>query len=110
MTRLIAVLVSMICTTALFAGGEDAFKNKCGSCHVLKVDGKKISNGAVGPDLTGISSQRKEEYLKLYITDPEEAREKYPDVYAETKKKYSMKMPKIKVSAEEAAEILKVLK
>lgn len=104
----IAISVSLLFFTAgIFADDAAIFKKRCGVCHALN----SVSKATMGPNLTGVASKRPEEYVKLYMTNPAEAKKKFPDIYKkEVKGKYSATMPTIKVSAEEMAALLKLLK
>lgn len=95
----------------LHADDGSLFKSKCGMCHKATIQGKATGTGSSGPDLTGINGKRTEEYLKLYIINPNEARTKHADIYnKEIKNKYSMKMPAVKLNDEQLKTIVSSLK
>jgi len=107
----LAVFASFLSAGALFADGAKTFKRKCASCHTLVSGGKKLSSGKVGPDLSGLAGKRPEEYLKLYMSNPADARKKFADIYnKEISGKFTMKMPSVSISEEEAKEIIELLK
>ena len=71
MKRLVAV-ISTFFAVALLTGaaqagsnGEQTFKQRCAMCHAVKGQG-----GAVGPDLTQISSKMKEKDLRGKLDHP----------------------------------------
>lgn len=71
MKRLVAV-ISTFFAVALLTGaaqagsnGEQTFKQRCAMCHAVKGQG-----GAVGPDLTQISSKMKEKDLRGKLDNP----------------------------------------
>ena len=103
------LLISM--TAGLYADGARTFKKKCGSCHSATIDGKVYGKATMGPDLTGITSNRGADFIRLYISDPKAARKKYSDVYnKEIKGKYKMKMPAIKLKDADLDDLVESLK
>jgi len=106
----LTILIACTMSSLLYADGAETFKKKCGICHKLEVDGSAIASGKTGPVLTGLASKRPVDYLKLYMSNPDEAKKKFADVYNANKGNYSIKMPKIKVSDEEIEEILALMK
>ncbi|MDH4200882.1 MAG: cytochrome c [Spirochaetia bacterium] len=103
----VILTTSLIITAGIFADDAAVFKKKCGACHTLK----NVSSAKSGPDLTGVASRRPEEYVKLYMTNPAEAKKKFPDIFAkEIKGKFQFSMPAQKLNAEDTLAILNALK
>jgi len=114
---LIATLGLTIGLSTVFAGegdlakGVTTFKSKCAYCHSLIVQDKKISSATSGPDLTGIASVRPNEYLRIYMVNPDKGRKDFKDIYEkELKGKYNMKMPRIALSDADIDNIIATLK
>jgi mono/diheme cytochrome c family protein len=98
-------------TGALFADGKKVFKRRCGTCHTIEHAGEKLGNGTTGPILTGLASKRPEEYIRLYMKKPDEARKKFSNIYeAEVKGKYTMKMMTVQISDTEINEVFELMK
>ena len=101
----------MFMTVDAYADGARTFKKKCGSCHSATIDGTALGKAAMGPDLTGIASKRGDDYLRLYITNPQKARKEHSDIYnSEIKGKYKMKMPPVKLDDATLDELIDSLK
>jgi len=110
---IISVIVFGFITGSIFADGAKTFKSKCGACHTLKVDGKKLTAGSLGPDLTGVATRQSEQFVKLYMTKPSKARKKFPKECAHLVKKCGksgMKMPNVSLSKKQVDKIYKILK
>ncbi|MDH4262070.1 MAG: cytochrome c [Spirochaetia bacterium] len=105
--KLSALVFISLLTSAVFAEDGDIFKKKCGVCHALN----NVSKAKQGPDLTGYAAKRSNEYLQAYMTNPAEAKKKFPDIYnKEVKGKYQFAMPSVKLTDTEKQSILNVLK
>jgi mono/diheme cytochrome c family protein len=103
----ILLISSLIFTASIFADDAAIFKKRCGTCHTIK----SVSNGKIGPDLTGLASRRPEEYIKAYLVNPADAKKKFPDIFEkEIKGKFSSAMPAQKLKADETTAILNALK
>jgi len=113
LTIIAGMIILGFITSNLFADGAKLFKSKCGACHTLKVDGKKVSGGTVGPDLTGVAKQHSEKFIKLYMTKPVQARKKYAKNCEHLIKKCGksgLKMPSIMLKKEQVNQIYEALK
>ena len=105
--KLITTIVTLAMVQGVYADDAAVFKKKCGVCHSLK----SVSNGKMGPDLTGYTAKRPEEYIKMYPKNPSEAKKKFPEIFEkEVKGKYSSVMPPVKLTEDEEKAILNALK
>jgi cytochrome c2 len=65
---ILAAFVTVVLTSVVAQAeskGEQIFKQKCTMCHIVKGKG-----GAIGPDLTRISSTMRESDLKAQLESP----------------------------------------
>ena len=97
-------------TATIQSNDGTLFKKNCGLCHTATVNGSYVGRGNMDVDLTGVVSERGEDYVRLYIRDPEAARTKYPEIYKSIKEKYPMIMPPVELSDREMQELIEMLK
>src|SRR5450756_1420982 len=80
--------------------GEAIFKQKCSSCHTI--GGGK----SAGPDLKGVTSQRPNDWLISFITAPDKAIASGDPTAAQLVKEYTVPMPNLGVTTQQAGQIL----
>lgn len=78
--------------------GEGLFKSKCSACH-------KIGERYVGPDLKGVTTRRKPEWIMNMILNPTEMTQKDPTARA-LLAEYAAPMAQQNLKEEEARKVL----
>ena len=84
--------------------GEEIFQSNCTGCHTI---GK---GNSVGPDLSGVTIRREENWLIRQIKDPDGLVEEKDPVALQLLKEYNMPMVALGLSDEEIKEIILYLK
>ena len=84
--------------------GEEIFQSNCAGCHTI---GKGT---LVGPDLSGVTIRREENWLIRQIKDPDGLVEEKDPVALQLLKEYNMPMVALGLSDEEIKEIILYLK
>ena len=84
--------------------GEEIFQSNCTGCHTI---GK---GNSVGPDLSGVTIRREENWLIRQIKDPDGLVEEKDPVALQLLKEYDMPMVALGLSDEEIKEIILYLK
>jgi cytochrome c553 len=84
--------------------GEEIFQGNCAGCHTI---GK---GNLVGPDLSGVTIRREENWLIRQIKDPDGLVEEKDPVALQLLKEYNMPMVALGLSDEEIKEIILYLK
>ena len=84
--------------------GEEIFQSNCAGCHTI---GK---GNSVGPDLSGVTIRREENWLIRQIKDPDGLVEEKDPVALQLLKEYNMPMVALGLSDEEIKEIILYLK
>ena len=84
--------------------GEEIFQSNCAGCHTI---GK---GNSVGPDLSGVTIRREENWLIRQIKDPDGLVEEKDPVALQLLKEFNMPMVALGLSDEEIKEIILYLK
>ena len=84
--------------------GGEIFQDNCSGCHTI---GK---GNSVGPDLSGVTIRREENWLIRQIKDPDGLVEEKDPVALQLLKEYNMPMVALGLSDEEIKEIILYLK
>ncbi len=84
--------------------GEEIFQSNCSGCHTI---GK---GNSVGPDLSGVTIRREENWLIRQIKDPDGLVEEKDPVALQLLKEFNMPMVALGLSDEEIKEIILYLK
>ena len=84
--------------------GEEIFQSNCTGCHTI---GK---GNSVGPDLSGVTIRREENWLIRQIKDPDGLVEEKDPVALQLLKEFNMPMVALGLSDEEIKEIILYLK
>jgi len=84
--------------------GEEIFQSNCTGCHTI---GK---GNSVGPDLSGVTIRREENWLIRQIKDPDGLVEEKDPVALQLLKEFNMPMVALGLSDEEINEIILYLK
>ena len=84
--------------------GEEIFQSNCAGCHTI---GK---GNSVGPDLSGVTIRREENWLIRQIKDPDGLVEEKDPVALQLLKEFNMPMVALGLSDEEINEIILYLK
>jgi len=112
-TIILAMLFFGFTASNFFANGVKVFKSKCGHCHALTFDGKKVTHGSIGANLTGVAQKYPEDFIKMYMTNPVKARKKFAKICSKLLKKCGksgVKMPAIPVRENQVNAIYEILK
>lgn len=84
--------------------GEPLFRTRCSSCH--SVDGIE-EEGALGPDLAGVTERRERLWLIKWLKSPDKMiEEKDPLALALLKKYNNLKMPNLRLTEEDVVNLL----
>ena len=84
--------------------GEEIFQSNCAGCHTI---GK---GNSVGPDLSGVTIRREENWLIRQIKDPDGLVEEKDPVALQLLEEFNMPMVALGLSDEEIKEIILYLK
>jgi len=84
--------------------GEEIFQSNCAGCHTI---GK---GNSVGPDLSGVTIRREENWLIRQIKDPDGLVEEKDPIALQLLKEFNMPMVALGLSDEEIKEIILYLK
>ena len=84
--------------------GEEIFQSNCAGCHTI---GK---GNSVGPDLSGVTIRREENWLIRQIKDPDGLVEEKDPVALQLLKEFNMPMVALGLSDDEIKEIILYLK
>lgn len=84
--------------TALVSKGKSTFEGKCSACH-------KFGERYVGPDLAGVTTRRKPEWIMNMILNPQEMLQK-DAVAQELLAQFMTQMPNQNLTEEEARAVL----
>jgi mono/diheme cytochrome c family protein len=83
--------------------GEKMFETKCSPCHTIG-GGRKA-----GPDLKGITAERRRDWLEAFISNPEKMFTSQDPIAVRLLDEYKIKMPALGLSKDEVSAILTYL-
>ncbi len=83
--------------------GENIFKATCSPCHTIG-EGRKV-----GPDLQGVTKRRTAEWLRAFISDPENLFSQKDPTALQLLKEYTIKMPNTGLSPDDVNAVISYL-
>lgn len=87
---------------------ENLFRTRCSSCH--SVDGNELE-GALGPDLVGVTLRREEEWLGNWLLAPDRMIAKKDPIAMALLKQYNgVAMPNLRLNREEVGDLIDYMK
>ena len=84
--------------------GEHLFRTRCATCHTI--NGNE-AEGALGPDLLGVTQRRESNWLLNWLRAPDQMLEKKDPIAMALYKKYNnVAMPNMRLNKEEALDLI----